>query len=140
LCCVFVVFVFVLFLVYSGVQHILCNKKQDEDKYNKNTTQYVLDNTIYKKQEEDKYNKNTTQYVLDTTIYKKQDKYNKNTTQYVLDTTVVFVFFFFLVYCVVLHILCCVFVVFVFVLFLVYSGVQHILCCVFCCICLVSCI
>ena len=43
---------------------------QDEEKQNKNTTQYVLDTTIYKKQDVDKYNKNTTQYVLDTTMHK----------------------------------------------------------------------
>jgi predicted membrane protein len=42
----FVVFVFVLFLVYSGVTNTT-----------NNTTQYVLDTTIYKKQDEDKYNK-----------------------------------------------------------------------------------
>ena len=38
-------------------------KTQDEDKQNKNTTQYVLDTTIGKTQDEDKQNKNTTQYV-----------------------------------------------------------------------------
>jgi hypothetical protein len=57
-CAVFyVLFVFVLCLVYSGVQHILCCVfcfvclRQT-----KNTTQYVLDTTIHKTQDEDKQN------------------------------------------------------------------------------------
>ena len=49
---------------------------QDEDKQNKNTTQYVLDTTIHKTQDEDKQNKNTTQYVLDTTIRKQTNTNN----------------------------------------------------------------
>jgi hypothetical protein len=44
----FTLFVFVLCLVYGGVQHILCCEY---------TTQYVLDTTIHKAQDEDKQNK-----------------------------------------------------------------------------------
>jgi hypothetical protein len=51
----------------------------------KNTTQYVLDDTIHKTKDEDKQSKKTTQYVLDDTIHKTkdEDKQNKKTTQYV---------------------------------------------------------
>ena len=44
----------------------------------RNTTQYVLDTTIYKRKDEDKQNYNTTQYVLDTTIYKRKDEDKQN--------------------------------------------------------------
>jgi hypothetical protein len=42
----------------------------------------VVDTTIHQTQDEDKQNKNTTQYVSDTTIHQTQDedKQNKNTT------------------------------------------------------------
>ena len=81
--------------IQQETQHNMCwtplyTRNKTKTNTTRDTTQYVLDTTIYKKQDEDKYNKNTTQYVLDTTIYKKQDedKHNKNTTQYVLDTTI----------------------------------------------------
>ena len=70
--------------IQQTIQHNMCwtplyTRNKTKTNTTRNTTQYVLDTTIYKKQDEDKYNKNTTQYVLDTTIYKKQDedKYNK---------------------------------------------------------------
>ena len=68
--------------IQQTTQHNMCwtplyTRNKTKTNTTRDTTQYVLDTTIYKKQ--DKYNKNTTQYVLDTTIYKKQDedKYNK---------------------------------------------------------------
>jgi hypothetical protein len=107
----FILFVFVLCLVYGGVQHILHNMcwtppytrhktKTNKVKY---TTQYVLDTTIHKAQDEDK-----------------QSKIHNTTLCMVVSNA----------YCVVY------FTLFVFVLCLVYGGVQHILCCVFCFVCL----
>jgi len=61
-------------------------KKQDEDKYNKNTTQYVLDTTIYKKQDEDKYNK-THNTICVGHHYAQRSKNNVNKTRVLLQTS-----------------------------------------------------
>jgi hypothetical protein len=45
-------------------------RKKTKTNKTKNTTQYVLDDTIQKTKDEDKQNKPTTQYVLDDTIHK----------------------------------------------------------------------
>jgi phosphotransferase system glucose/maltose/N-acetylglucosamine-specific IIC component len=139
-CAVFyVLFVFVLCLVHSGIHHILCCVFCFANK-TKNTAQYVLDTTMHKTQDEDKQNiKHSTicvgyHYSQDTR-HKTKTSNTKNTAQYVLDTQQLpkFILLRVCLRIVVYNTYCAVFfVLIVFVLCLVYSGVQHILCCVLC--------
>jgi hypothetical protein len=101
--CFFVLFVFVLSLVYGGVQHILCCVFLFWTKP-KNTIQYMLDTTIHKTQDEDKQNKKTQHNICWTPPCTRWRQTKQKSVFFVL---------------------------FVFILCLVYGGVQHILCCVF---------
>ena len=58
--------------------HYIQEKRRRQTK--QNTTQYVLDTTIYKRKDGDKQNKNTTQYVLDTTKHKTNKNKQKHNT------------------------------------------------------------
>jgi Ca2+/Na+ antiporter len=92
----------------------------------KNTTQYVLDDTIHKKKDGDKQNKkhNTICVGRHHTQEKRRRQTNQKTQHNMRWTTPSNT------YCVVF------FGLFVFFFFLVYGVVQHILCCVFCFVCL----
>jgi hypothetical protein len=124
-CVVFsILFVFVLCLVHSGVQHILCCvlcfvglRLVSCVWWCQNTTQYLLDTTMHKTQDEDQQNiKHNTICVGHHHTKDTRRRQTKQKTQHNICWTLV---------------LC-----------LVYGGVQHILCCIFYFVCLrlVSCV
>jgi hypothetical protein len=125
----FVLFVSVFCLVYGVVQHILCmcwtppyTRKKTRTNKLKNTTQYVLDDTIHKKKEGDKQTKKHNTICVGRHIVL--------CLLFCLSSSFVLCMVSSNTYCVVF------FVLFVSVFCLVCGGVQHILCCVFWFVCL----